>query len=542
MHSEGPDLYVVHEHRADVYEKMGRPLEALRDARAVIDHAPQIWKGYARSARLLRDMRKYDDALKMVDLALERVKADDTQVRVELDHLQKEILDSLNQLEKRSETSKLSESLPEFCYIWSLPAEIVAGIFTVAVNADVASPTVLSHVCRQWRFIALHTQSLWRKLRFTVYTPIQKLEVWLQRSAGHIREFRWYRAYRCGVAPSTPASLDLLPWEQIKICWLDQECAEELKDYLSDRGHIRASSNSRFRVEHLVVTKFNNRPAEIACCGPIVGPELRSLTLMNLRLQWGVIRSCSELSSLVIRTGFDICDNSLTTAANHFVPHDVFDLSRTSLLQKLVIHGFQPIHPNYIVDAHLNHLIHLDLGGQAALEAGSWLSHVTMPNLRELRISHILYLAPGLIRSFIPKANFLTTLRVQHCGMLAAEFFELLENCERLHTLELSHVTFQANDIIEKLAPLPLPPLDQQLHLAAPFIASPRTRSACSSLSNLILSHSPDIQPTPLTRLIRSRRDTSMRIASLAVDGCPQIDADSLAWLKQNISTVNQSV
>ncbi|KAI0031059.1 hypothetical protein K488DRAFT_39337, partial [Vararia minispora EC-137] len=59
--------------RAAVYEKLERPKDALKDAKKVIDLAPQHWHGYYRSAKLFYLLRKYPAALVMARMALERL-------------------------------------------------------------------------------------------------------------------------------------------------------------------------------------------------------------------------------------------------------------------------------------------------------------------------------------------------------------------------------------------------------------------------------------------------------------------------------------
>ena len=58
----------------------------------------------------------------------------------------------------------------------TLPPELVSHIFVLASEDDVMIPIVVSHVCRAWRFLALRTPSLWRRI-----TLDSRLRMWTER-------------------------------------------------------------------------------------------------------------------------------------------------------------------------------------------------------------------------------------------------------------------------------------------------------------------------------------------------------------------------
>src|SRR5438105_3655352 len=85
---------IIYDSRAAALEKLGKLGEALKDARKAIEISPgsaqvlfnsvtlisqysQYLKGYIRCARLLRNAGKLNAALKMIDLALERITSSD---------------------------------------------------------------------------------------------------------------------------------------------------------------------------------------------------------------------------------------------------------------------------------------------------------------------------------------------------------------------------------------------------------------------------------------------------------------------------------
>ncbi|KAI0632068.1 hypothetical protein C8Q77DRAFT_1060642 [Trametes polyzona] len=60
--------------------------------------------------------------------------------------------------------------------ITQLPNEVLAHIFVLGAEEDVMFPVTVSHVCRAWRYIALHTPRLWRRI-----TLDSNLTMWGQR-------------------------------------------------------------------------------------------------------------------------------------------------------------------------------------------------------------------------------------------------------------------------------------------------------------------------------------------------------------------------
>lgn len=61
--------------------------------------------------------------------------------------------------------SRRHDGLPHTSHrIMQLPTELVAYIFVLGAEDDVRLPVAVSHVCKVWRVIALHTPSLWRHI------------------------------------------------------------------------------------------------------------------------------------------------------------------------------------------------------------------------------------------------------------------------------------------------------------------------------------------------------------------------------------------
>ncbi|TFY58328.1 hypothetical protein EVJ58_g6477, partial [Rhodofomes roseus] len=58
----------------------------------------------------------------------------------------------------------------------SLPAELLAHVFVLGSEDDFMLPLAVSHVCRAWRALALHTPALWRRVVLD-----GRLHMWQQR-------------------------------------------------------------------------------------------------------------------------------------------------------------------------------------------------------------------------------------------------------------------------------------------------------------------------------------------------------------------------
>ncbi|KAI0357367.1 hypothetical protein OH77DRAFT_1422211 [Trametes cingulata] len=142
--------------------------------------------------------------------------------------------------------------------ITQLPTEVLAHIFVLGAEEDVMFPVIVSHVCRAWRYIALHTPALWRRI-----TLDSSLTMWSQRI---------HRAKAC--------SLDIQLAPLIAMSHLAyynyvQLCMHVVLPYI----HRWRSLTVRF----VGYAPFLWNAALSGCCGhssAIEAPALRELTLV----------------------------------------------------------------------------------------------------------------------------------------------------------------------------------------------------------------------------------------------------------------------
>ncbi|KAJ7493153.1 hypothetical protein B0H11DRAFT_2005139, partial [Mycena galericulata] len=125
------------------------------------------------------------------------------------------VLRKLHKQRKRVQTRLDAYKYP----VLTLPNEIVSEIFNhflpeyplCAPAIGLLSPTQLTHICRQWRDIALSTPTLWRAISMslhgnhTVSSQVLLLETWLARSR------------------SSPVSIEMMG-----ICDVDESAVESL--------------------------------------------------------------------------------------------------------------------------------------------------------------------------------------------------------------------------------------------------------------------------------------------------------------------------
>ena len=197
----GGQGFTIYDSRAAAYQKIVKVKEALRDSKTVIELQPTRWqvcpqrmlvctkpltpvKGYARSARLFLQIRKYDAASRMVDLALERIPSDQTTRRDEMVALRTEIHTARDQA--AMEATKLA-SLRAY-HFGKLPVEIAHTMFSMVLAEDHAYVVTLAQVCKSWRAAILGTPSFWSTLVLTDHQPKRKIKVWKERSRNRIRE------------------------------------------------------------------------------------------------------------------------------------------------------------------------------------------------------------------------------------------------------------------------------------------------------------------------------------------------------------------
>ncbi|KAJ7432112.1 hypothetical protein B0H11DRAFT_2127490, partial [Mycena galericulata] len=118
--------------------------------------------------------------------------------RAQIEDIERQILDLNTAIQAlRAEQDLIKKQLDEYKYpILALPNEIVSEIFIHFLpvyplcppQTGLLSPTLLAHICRKWREIALTTPALWRAIlichdeNLNEEQQVHALEIWLSRS------------------------------------------------------------------------------------------------------------------------------------------------------------------------------------------------------------------------------------------------------------------------------------------------------------------------------------------------------------------------
>ncbi|KAI0801059.1 hypothetical protein C8Q74DRAFT_1214789 [Fomes fomentarius] len=539
----GGDDCTICDARAAVYEKIGKVKEALRDCKTVIDLQPTRWQGYLRSARLFLQIRKYDAASRMVDLALERIPSEQSARRDEMIALRVMITTARDNA--AVEAARLA-SLRAY-HFGKVPVEIAHTIFSMTLADDHAYVITLAQVCKNWRVAVLGTPSFWNTLVLTDKHPNRKIGIWKKRSKNRIRELALLADFSS--APAVLEELSFLSMRSLEVLRLQKIALHAL------RGHLPLA------IANAVADVLDGWPSRT----PIsLGGELHSgddglvFRCRTLDLQecdtewvrWGLLsENLQHLQSC-----------SLTGCLRDSDWHNLLGLlHQNSALETLSIVLFHP--RTFEVPDGRDIPPAITLPTMTSLELSSTnsvpdhlLPRLVLPSLRTLEIvscrqpltTSLQHLANGT-------ASTLTTLSIQRAGFEPQLLLRALAAATALESLLLVVIANNAaNVVLEGLANPPAPTGEDAT--ATPL------RVYCPSLRHLDCSNNPDIKGGPLVRLVKLRlteaeassvpsgegEDTNVMFAqpiqtllSLVIDGCPLVDPDILPWLRQKVPHVS---
>jgi F-box/TPR repeat protein Pof3 len=457
----------------------------------------------------------------MVNMALDRIKADDTKRRVDLSKLKNDVLEMQRQIDEHKRRIQY--------HFGKLPTEIFAEVFRILITEDHAQLLTLLHVCKRWRDIVWHTPMLWDTLVITRRNPTRKVALWTKRSNGRIRELR----VRGGVLLDLDWSFDSLrdlKWDRLRVCKVE---AWDIAHYLESISMTHILSN----LEEL---QINDTSAPLSHRDTLftANSGLRALTMDHCRFSWsGLSGYVQNLTYMAIHS----CDGG----SGMFLALETNPNLETLVIESSHSSSFSPIScRNPLL---LSKLTHLEVEGADASDIIEQISFQYLQVLRIRRATRSLDF--GLSDPSGRGLASLTELCVSRCSATPSIIITLLQETVSLEMLELSHLSYTVNQVIEALATPLITSTDSPLSVPANS-DSTVMRMICPSLARLDISHSPDIKTGPLVRLIRSRlptitrsndpvdsplTHTVARIVSLKADGCPLIDPDWLPWLRKNV-------
>ncbi|KAH9937265.1 uncharacterized protein B0H18DRAFT_950178 [Fomitopsis serialis] len=527
--------YTLYDSCAAVKEKLGKTKDALRDSKRVIDLAPQRWQGYARSARLFLKIRKYDNALYMIKLALERVSADDSKRRAELEALQCQILQGVD--EQRELTSRTSY------HFGQLPLELAADIFTSALTEDHARVVVLAQVCKNWRLIITNTPHLWNNLVLSKQSPVKKAKAWSTRSRGRI------------VHLTLRESLKGTPWALDELQDLSLESLRTLRlaDFPLGAVRQRLPNLTSDVLRTLDVLDVDNRTE----AGPVTwlwtdpSMAVRSLSVYFAVFDWAsLVTYFPRLEHFTFKA--PLVDIPLSALSDFLRAH----VGLRSLSLGIMDFVYHRAPDREQPPVHLPHLERLEIEyHDFAMSFMFPLLH--LPTLRSLNISRGVHAIDTSLQHLITSGagKSLRELRISLCAVSAGRVVDLLHEAEALEVLELRYLGGnQANTILHALSEQPKsPPRGHDTEISKGDGAGTST-VLCPSLSYLDFSHCPDVKSGPLMALVKARLSSTdsdgqvdvaaastqpAPIDTLIVDGCPSVEIDILPWLRSKVRRVS---
>ncbi|OAX42277.1 hypothetical protein K503DRAFT_766924 [Rhizopogon vinicolor AM-OR11-026] len=506
--SLGCDTFIVYDSRAAVHEKLGNYKAALIDAKKVVDTAPDRWQGYARSARLFHALQKDEAALKMIDLALERIKADDTHRSQELDALKYQAIDALNAADERRRARIAKTAY----HIGKLPVEILVEVFSIVVAADHAQILKLSHICKHWRGIAIETPSLWNTLVVSKNRPKRKIQLWVQRAHKHISVLSFHHNILEIDWSSILEELIPLSWYSLRSLTVSGRLFSQIYDFLR-----RLSKTDVIpRLKHLDVTDTDFTK---------ISSSFEDYHLESLKIS-GLTPAMNELWTRVHRLK--------TMNIEHAGWLDISPavLANPSL-ESLILNNFIPPPSNVVNDrVQLPNLLCMKLNNIPAPVSEVTRSFVA-PNLQILHLFSVGLSRDGLLEFMRAPPLALRELRLGSCTPSINSLKIILAGAPLLETLQISGVHGVVNDM---------------LHFISGTNPNDNHQDVCPLLKHVDLSNCADLLTGSAYSLVKTRLRSDQlvigdesqpgcraEIESLKLDGCHNIEGEMLPWFRGKV-------
>jgi len=458
----------------------------------------------------------------MVTMALDRLSEENTERRESLLSLQSDIRNAQKQADhRRSDQFR------------KLPVEIFGEIARAVIQEDPTLLLPLSHVSRQWRYVIRNHSALWSVLVLSRRHPKEKATLWVERSKGAIRELR-VQLSALDSRGWSGDGLQRLKWEDLRICKIQKW---DIMAYLRSISKPRALAN----LEQLEVDDIELKHCLIR--DPMFNQDLKLQHLSMSSTQVNLEKLTKHVTNLTCLTLRYTSSNGELTAF----------LAANMLLESLVLHYVGGDTVTTVKQFTMPHLSSLEIRGIAPRP----IFDCHMPVLRILRFDSLALPLDGVLNKMVTQSDIhLEELVLRSCRFVDSQpVILLLQNSPDLRFLEVSNIAYQATSIIEALA-ASFPTSDPGPSLRTPADLSVGIPVLCPYLTNLDFSRCPDVRTGSLVRLVKSRLPLEelpagyqelvsrqppdvKRIASLAMDCCPLVDADFLSWFRQKVANVN---
>lgn len=466
---------------------------------------------------------KYEIALEMIRLALDRVNRQDATHRMELEEMKQVIVEA-----RDARAALESREKPHFS---KLPVELISEIFSFATKMDIAVPLLVSHVCLRWRSIVLSMPAIWQSVVLSNVRPVRKIELWLERSKNHIFDLKICAdiskiQLRDALAKCGPDFFKTLKYihSDVEMHSLSS-CLLNIPNVLDlDLDVIQLSPPSRNQVDRTTAPLDPLFPLNRMS-------NARSLIVEYITVDWSnVIPALSRLHTLIIRTSFELPTTPLICAL----------LKRNPQMEKMILQSGSPSDLTEVVlndRIDLPCLCHLELLGP--MDATGLISRLSLPALERLVISQSLSVVDQTLLTLEPFVPPLTELSVRKCSFAAQRLASFLRRMSTLIKLEITHSGSPMDSVVDAVA--------------AGSQASNETELVCPRLQYVDFSHSPNLNGGPIVRLVKPRlvdpaavttsamspTPPPARIQFVRIDGCPRIEPAVPEWLRRNVDMVS---
>ncbi|KAF9527605.1 hypothetical protein CPB83DRAFT_815421 [Crepidotus variabilis] len=229
---------------------------------------------------------------------------------------------------RRSQYPTYRIAHPHFIHL--LPYEILGLIFALGAEEDSQLPMSVSHVCKQWREIALHTPAIWRRISLSPHERLWRERIHRTRAHPLDVELLPWRTVRGGFKRSQDLNAYTVQWYMYLVLpfiyrWRSLEIFfTDSSPYLWRAALAGCGTPAPMLEELSLVYRFNDNTQEFLLFGEHA-PRLRRLTVDGIRLTWSP-RLYGNLTFL------DYTHHGFTSG--HQAVHDV--ISSLSICTRLV--------------------------------------------------------------------------------------------------------------------------------------------------------------------------------------------------------------
>ncbi|CDO72983.1 hypothetical protein BN946_scf185007.g37 [Trametes cinnabarina] len=473
----------------------------------------------------------------MAELALERLPADHHRAREGIATLKNEIEFG------REAIRKLTTQ--RACHFGNLPVEIATTIFSMILEEDHLLVLTLAQVCKNWRATVIGTPAFWRTLVLGARRPKQKVKLWRKRAGDRFHELALLDSFTDHY--SALAELRDVPLETLRMFRCEGHPLEPL---------LASIPNLSAGVLASLDTLVLQPPSPEGF--PLCAPE-------TLEIRWRMLRLLNSLPSNLLSIAKRL--TRLTSLSLEKCPvHSrwaelLLLLHHNPALVRLEMSDLDsPPPPSPLIDDDgppliiaLPELHFIKITNTKSL-ANRLLPRFATPSLKMLHIaSHPERLDECMSWLACGPAATLTTLSLQRLSVKAALLLEVLKAAKALESLQITHLSGVALPVLELLAT----PIGEKKPYRQGDKASP---VHCPALQHLDLSHCPDVGASLLIALVKLRHPETQTalsdvvrtndesgttptlvrpLESLIIDGCPNVDADVLPWLRAAVPSLS---